>query len=43
MTVVKIQPQQMLANSVNASIDGEQNNENALGRGFDFDDEDEEY
>ena len=43
MVVVKIQArQQMMMGSQHAIIDGEQSNESALGRGFDFDFDDEE-
>ena len=38
--VVKIAPHQLLANSVNASISGTAANESALGREYDFFDED---
>lgn len=40
MMVVKIQTQQMLAASVEATISGTQDNGAALGREADFDDED---
>lgn len=43
MVVVKIHTrQQMMTLSTNAAITGSQRNEDALGRGFDFDFDDEE-
>ena len=43
MVVVKIQArQQMMTLSTNAAIKGSQSNEDALGRDFDFDFDDEE-
>lgn len=43
MVVVKIHTrQQMMTLSTNAAITGSQSNEDALGRGFDFDFDDEE-
>jgi len=42
LEVVKIATQQMLAASVDAAINGQQSNEAALGRDYDFDFDDED-